>query len=139
MNARFPRAPLVAAISFVLALLGFRQRRLQIAAGVAEIALHSISLAAPRQGLRFEVPGAVQPAQTDRFGPVTGRRDDVPGAESRRPSPEIIECGGAARLDLCRCRCNAEKRRCEQRRPEVKAVHFSVITIRAPVSPTARR
>ena len=95
----------------VFALLGFGEGGLKVAAGVAEITLDPIRLAASRQSLSFEIGGGVEPAQTYRLGPITGCRDDVPGTKGRRPAPEIIEGRGAAALDLPSGRRNAKQRR----------------------------
>ena len=52
------------------------------------------------------------------------RRDDVAGPKRRRPATEVIECGGAARRNLCRRRPDAEERGREQRRQQENARSF---------------
>ena len=94
----------------VLALLGLGKGGLKVAAGVAEITLHSVRLAASRQGLSFEIGGGIEPAQTDRLGPIAGSRDDVPGTKGRRPAPKVIERRGATALDLRSHRGNVKQR-----------------------------
>jgi hypothetical protein len=93
----------------VLALFGLGEGGLKIAAGVAEITLDPVRLAASRQRLSLEIGGGVEPAQTDRLRPIAGGRDDIPGTKGRRSPPEVIEGRGAAALDLRGRRSNVQQ------------------------------